>query len=50
MKPGRFQDTEIKEEYSEKQSKTTGVFGAHKSYLLIRFEMGGENYHSESEH
>lgn len=35
MNPSHFQDTEIKEESSEKQGKTTDIFGAHKSHLLI---------------
>lgn len=35
MNPNHFQDIEIREEKSEKQSKTIDIFGAHKSHLLI---------------
>lgn len=36
MSPNHFQDLEVQEQWPEKQSKTTDIFGALKSHLLIR--------------
>lgn len=36
MSPNHFQDLEVQEQWPEKQSKTTDIFGALRSHLLIR--------------